>query len=531
MLRGPTLAGLALLLCVTAGAADIGHIENSAGGAVVLREGKVLSTTPGTILQLNDIVRTEPGALLRLKLNDGSALMVGESTELRVAVLDVEQQQVLVEVLHGRIRAEVAQYTKPSGRFVVKTPTASVLALGTVLEVETSSSASTITTRELETLPGPNGKPLTLLQTTFAVGNSLKPTRATNSGQPLQPKSLLDLSPSTFTASTLGLYPGVDETRVTALDHYVVTDNVNPSIQGMTFLLPGQSARVKRDEKPDFGADLGGPIVKDKLWFWGSYGKNDIRTTSGSSSRAIGDFNTSGGICQPGVVENGQPLTTGGAVPSYQYKITGMGTSTGNALQISVTNQGPCPLYFFVPAGTIMHPKGFTGRIVGELLLGGVPNLKDFQKMITFGLFIRIVPAGAVGAGPAAPTGGEVTVPMRSYCVELHKLAPHPKTEYKFGDEGDQEKLGGNRPVLARTLQLWQTRQLATDKGHGIDSIIQWSLWAKIEKMGEKEFMDEFMKLVHKNYEAKKQKWNKDAEKQVRTSGQELWKLVQAVLK
>jgi hypothetical protein len=27
----------------------------------------------------------------------------------------------------------------------------------------------------------------------------------------------------------------------------------------------------------DYGADLGGPIIKDKLWFWGSYGKNDIR--------------------------------------------------------------------------------------------------------------------------------------------------------------------------------------------------------------------------------------------------------------
>src|SRR5262249_44746187 len=27
----------------------------------------------------------------------------------------------------------------------------------------------------------------------------------------------------------------------------------------------------------DWGAEVGGPVVKDKLWFWGSYGKNDIR--------------------------------------------------------------------------------------------------------------------------------------------------------------------------------------------------------------------------------------------------------------
>ena len=27
----------------------------------------------------------------------------------------------------------------------------------------------------------------------------------------------------------------------------------------------------------DYGFDLGGPIVKDKLWFYGTYGKQDIR--------------------------------------------------------------------------------------------------------------------------------------------------------------------------------------------------------------------------------------------------------------
>ncbi len=31
------------------------------------------------------------------------------------------------------------------------------------------------------------------------------------------------------------------------------------------------------DQISDYGFDLGGPILKDRLWFWGSYGKQDIR--------------------------------------------------------------------------------------------------------------------------------------------------------------------------------------------------------------------------------------------------------------
>jgi hypothetical protein len=41
--------------------------------------------------------------------------------------------------------------------------------------------------------------------------------------------------------------------------------------------LGGNDVADSIDQIADYGAELGGPIIKDKLWFWGAYGKNDIR--------------------------------------------------------------------------------------------------------------------------------------------------------------------------------------------------------------------------------------------------------------
>jgi hypothetical protein len=45
----------------------------------------------------------------------------------------------------------------------------------------------------------------------------------------------------------------------------------------------------------DYGADLGGPIIRDKLWFWGSYGRQDIRLVRSSGSlidrTVLADYN------------------------------------------------------------------------------------------------------------------------------------------------------------------------------------------------------------------------------------------------
>jgi len=54
-------------------------------------------------------------------------------------------------------------------------------------------------------------------------------------------------------------------------NHKLQSDNLPAEV------LAFQDHGPHTDQIFDWGADLGGPIVKDTLWFWGSYGKNDIR--------------------------------------------------------------------------------------------------------------------------------------------------------------------------------------------------------------------------------------------------------------
>lgn len=60
-------------------------------------------------------------------------------------------------------------------------------------------------------------------------------------------------------------------------------------------IAPGQAGN-EIDSVEEYGADIGGPIVKDRLWFWVSYGESDIRNLAGGSGQLdqtqLEDFNS-----------------------------------------------------------------------------------------------------------------------------------------------------------------------------------------------------------------------------------------------
>lgn len=509
-----------------------GKIESVRAPAAVIRDSKVTDLKVGDILQINDVVQTGKGGRLRITLKDGSTLSLGQRAELRVVTHDPARQLTLIEMLHGHVRAHVTSITKPGGAFEVRTPTARIRAVGTVVSASApvvdsarSQLDSVISQERLNDLPVNSRNFQSLAQLIPGVASG------------------------TADRVSLGDYDGVLSTGVTAEDHFASVTNFDVRVGGQTDLLPGEFTIVPRGQPPQSATPMylsGGEYSPEFKEFGLKFGR-DYSSGSTLTPRPNTDSSCRGGTVINGVYvpplrleDSGKPVV----VPQYRIEVTGTtGISTGNSLQIHFFNDSQCSLKFVVTNGAILRPTGFTGRVIEGLLLGTAP-LKDYQKMYTLGGKLFLKPALAVSGNPAprpaganafvagsatAPAGSEATMMLRSYCVELHKLAPHPKTVYKFADAGDQKKYAPNRELVDRAFHLVLTRQITLPPGQTMDSLVQWMLWKNIEGLDEKRFHEEFFDLVKKNYEAQK-KWDKNAQQDVEKLEQDLWNNTQKVL-
>lgn len=82
-------------------------------------------------LFLQDLLQTEKKARARLELGEGSIINLGPRTQFAVVEMKPAEQQSLLVLVYGRLRAEVSKRTQPQGHFVVRTRTAIVGAIGT----------------------------------------------------------------------------------------------------------------------------------------------------------------------------------------------------------------------------------------------------------------------------------------------------------------------------------------------------------------------------------------------------------------
>ncbi len=97
----------------------------------VLRQKKVFEAAKDMKLLWGDTVKTERGGRVRVRLNDGSILNVGSSSQLEIQTHDTQAQRTQLQLAYGRMRASVVRITQPGGGFQVRTTAAVAGVVGT----------------------------------------------------------------------------------------------------------------------------------------------------------------------------------------------------------------------------------------------------------------------------------------------------------------------------------------------------------------------------------------------------------------
>lgn len=65
--------------------------------------------------------------------------------------------------------------------------------------------------------------------------------------------------------------------------------NIDPNNTELALVMGTTKKGNRTDQYGDYGGDVGGPIIKDKLWFWAAYGQTDVRikTLNDASDRTL----------------------------------------------------------------------------------------------------------------------------------------------------------------------------------------------------------------------------------------------------
>jgi ferric-dicitrate binding protein FerR (iron transport regulator) len=107
-------------------------------GAVVRDATKQTEeATKGKDLNFRDLVSTEATGRMRMVLLDGSILNLGSQSQMHINENDPKTRKTEVELVAGRVRAQVRKISNPNGEWEVRTSTAVCGVLGTDFFVET----------------------------------------------------------------------------------------------------------------------------------------------------------------------------------------------------------------------------------------------------------------------------------------------------------------------------------------------------------------------------------------------------------
>ncbi len=483
-----------LVFSCVAVAQTAGKVERVLPAGFIVHERQTAEAKPADPVAWNDVLRTNDKGRMRVALADGSVLSLGAKGEMRVVKHDTESQQTVIELLYGKARANVAPLTKPNSSFQVRTPTAVIGAIGTsaVIETMSSSPVTTISSEELERLPGTRS-----IQSLLDLKpGTMPPPKSSGTPPAGRDPSLLD-------------YRDVESTRVVAIDHVTGVRSIDPDILKTVYLLPGEYTDVLRGQPP---------TDPKPFQSWGDLRMGDLdppyRTQAGNDCVA--------GMVVDGIIVSAtDPSLVGKPI---EYLMTGRGTgSTGNVLMLKAFNPTECAMDFLVTEGAVFLPEQLTGPL-GKL------TASDFQHMMGFGggYDVDVSSFGTPLRFFTAPPEGVLEVPLRAYCLEREKLAPHPSTKYRFASPEQKKPFAHNREFISRAHQMFLDGALTPTQP--LDLIIQWAIWTEETRLDEKRFREAHTKLVEKTLKEQGRKFDKEMKARVEAAQTDIWSNVQKLL-
>jgi hypothetical protein len=156
----------------------------------------------------NDLLKTDHNGRVRVALKDGSSLSLGSDSELKVVQHDAASQQTTLQILLGRVRAQVVRLTTPNSKFEVNTPHATLGVIGTDFFVEVTNAVTRVIVysgivRVTRLQTASNTAPGQSESVTVTAGNMVEVTAAGIGALQTAPTTLIQISISnTLVAGT-----------------------------------------------------------------------------------------------------------------------------------------------------------------------------------------------------------------------------------------------------------------------------------------------------------------------------------------
>ena len=131
--KSPCVLGLTVLLSsLIAIPADIyadpqtggqraGEISRLIPAANIARGSKMITASPKSVVDWQDLVNTQVNGRARVALDDGSVLSVGSESSMKVEKHDAGAQQTQLELTYGKLRSQAQKIARPDGKFEVHT--------------------------------------------------------------------------------------------------------------------------------------------------------------------------------------------------------------------------------------------------------------------------------------------------------------------------------------------------------------------------------------------------------------------------